>query len=118
MTGHSNPIRFFTAVTLTVALAACNSAAPGPQASAAYAPAPQRATHADLQLPAGTPCSADIQRWQAVQDNDIAAGQVGDSVARQIAGEIAGASAACRAGRDAEARSMVVQSRRSHGYPS
>lgn len=99
----------------SLALAGCNS--PAPQAPAPQAAAPSPVTPSSFKLPEGSGCSGDIARWQAIQDNDRATGHVGDSVYNQIRGEIAQASAACQAGKDAEARALVRASRARHGYP-
>lgn len=99
-------------------LAACNSNAPAPQASA---PPPAQAaagvTPSSFRMPEGAGCSADIARWKAIQDNDIATGHVSKAVYDRIQNDIAQASAACAAGRDAEARAMVRASRVRNGYP-
>ena len=69
-------------------------------------------------LPSGTGCSASIARWQAIQDNDLNSGHVGQSVYNQIQKDIEQASAACQAGKDAEAEAIVRASRARHGYPA
>lgn len=97
-----------------MALAGCDamgtSTAPG-YATQAYTPP-------NFKLPEGKGCSAAVSRWQAVQQNDYASGNVNVSVYKQIQGEIAKAADACSAGRDAEATAMVAASRRRHGYPA
>jgi hypothetical protein len=45
-------------------------------------------------------------------------GQIAQSVYNQIHGEIAAAAQACSVGHDEEARSMVLASRKRHGYPT
>jgi hypothetical protein len=95
------------------ALAGCNT--PAPQAAA---PGAQVVTPADFKLPEGGGCAGDIARYRAIQGNDLAMGNVAQAVYDQIKAEIAGAERACWAGRDAEARSMILASRRRHGYPS
>jgi hypothetical protein len=97
-------------------LVGCNSSAPPPQPAAPPA-ARLSYTPSDFQMPAGAGCTGDVSRWQAVQENDRKMGQVNDAVYAEIAGEIARAADACRAGRDAEARAMVQASKRRHGYP-
>ncbi len=98
------------------ALAACN--APAPQASAPPAPGSVAVTPAGFQLPEGTDCSAKIARYRAVQDNDLSMGHVVQSVYNQIKRDTDAASRVCKAGRDAEAKSMVAASERRHGYPA
>ena len=100
-----------------LALASCNST-PAPQA---IATAPQRAvspiTPQGFRLPEGAGCSGAIARYRAVIANDRDTGNVNESVYKQIEGEISGASAACAAGRDGEAMSLVSASKSRHGYP-
>ena len=110
------PLTFLAAAML----AGCNSTAPAPAPEAA---APQQAartniTPPDFKLPEGSGCSADIARWQAIQQNDLNMGHVGQNVYNEIQREISAASAACAAGRDGEARAMVSASKRKHGYPA
>ncbi len=100
-----------------LALAACNSTAPAPQA-AAPAPGSAAVTPPGFQLPAGGDCSAEIARYRAIQDNDLSMGHVAQSVYDQIKGEIANAERECAAGHDAQARAMIVASKQKHGYPT
>jgi hypothetical protein len=105
------------------ALAACNSAGPGGTASgtppaSSYAGLPPGVSPEGFKLPDGKGCSADIARWKAIQDNDLNTGHVSQTVYDRIQGDIAKASEACQAGRDAEASSLVRQSRVRNGYPA
>ena len=109
-------IRFGFASALLLLTAGCNSSPP-PVASAPPRPASANVTPSDFRLPGGAGCSGDVANWQAIQDNDLRMGHVNQSVYNQIRSEIAQASAACSAGRDAEARSMVHASKARHGYP-
>lgn len=95
-----------------LALAGCNT--PAPEAAA---PGAQVVTPANFKLPEGVGCAGDIARYRAIEDNDLAMGNVAQSVYDQIKAEIAGAERACSAGYDAEARSMILASRKRHGYP-
>ena len=100
------------------ALASCNST-PAPQAVVA---APQQRAVSPLtpqgfKLPEGTGCSGAIARYRAVIANDRDTCNVNDKVYQQIESEISGASAACAAGRDGEAMSLVAASKSRHGYP-
>jgi hypothetical protein len=102
-------------------LAGCNTTSTSPPAASTPAPsayATQSYTPQNFVLPGGSGCAADIARWQAIQNNDYASGNIGLPVYKQIKQEIAAASAACSAGRDAEASSMIASSRRRHGYPA
>lgn len=102
-----------------LALASCNSS-PQPQA-VATAQLPQRAvsplTPQDFKLPEGAGCTGAIARYRAVVGNDHQTGNVGESVYRQIEGEISGAAAACAAGKDGEAMRLLAASKSRHGYP-
>ena len=77
----------------------------------------QRFTPKNFQLPDGSGCAGDVARWQAVQANDYASGNVNLKIYNQIQAEIARAAEACQAGRDAEARRLVASSKSRHGYP-
>ena len=98
-------------------LAGCNSAGMAP---AAPPPAPGSLVVApsNFQMPQGTGCAADVARYRAVQDDDLAMGQIKRSVYDQIHGEIAAAAQACSEGHDEEARGMILASRKRHGYPT
>lgn len=71
-----------------------------------------------FELPKGGDCNAEIARYRAIQQNDLAMGHVAQSVYNQIKGEISAAEKVCAAGKDAQARSMIVASKRRHGYPT
>ena len=77
----------------------------------------QRFTPRAFRLPEGSGCAGDVARWQAVQANDYASGNVNLKIYNQIQAEIARASEACEAGRDADARKLVASSKSRHGYP-
>ncbi len=79
--------------------------------------ATQPFTPPSFKMPTGAGCAGDVSRWQAVQDNDYASGNIGLKVYHQIRDEIAGADALCRAGHDPEARGLIHASKRRHGYP-
>ncbi len=120
-------IRSAMLVTCLGALTACNSTSQRPAVTPApvQAPAPTQEpatipgyiTPSDFKLPQGAGCSGDVARFQAVQDNDLRMGHVNPSVYQQIKSEIAAAAAACSAGRDGEASSMIRASKSRHGYP-
>jgi hypothetical protein len=114
-------IHALAVLALPLALAACNTSAPSPQASApppgAYANLPAGVSPPGFKLPEGAGCTGAIARWQAIQDNDLATGHVGRSVYDRIRKDIDQASAACQAGRDGEAQAIVRASRARNGYP-
>lgn len=103
-----------------MALGSRNST-PAPQAIASQSAPQSRAvspiTPQGFKLPEGAGCSGAIARYRAVVANDRDTGNVNDSVYKQIEGEISGASAACAAGRDGEAMSLIAASKSRHGYP-
>lgn len=100
-----------------LALAGCGSALAG---SSTDAPKPNsiRVAPRDFKMPEGGGCSGDIARYRAVQDDDLAMGQIAQSVYNQIHSEIETAARACAAGRDREASAMILASRKRHGYPT
>lgn len=98
------------------ALAGCN--APRQTAPAVEPAGPRRPGPAAQQLPEGAGCSASIARYRSVMENDLSMGHVNQSVYGQIQGEISEAAAACAAGQDAKALSLVRASRARHGYPA
>lgn len=103
---------------LVLALAGCNTAAPpATPAPGAYAGLPAGVSPPGFRLPEGAGCTGAIARWKAIQENDLATGHVGQSVFDRIQKDISQASAACEAGRDAEAQAMVRASRARNGYP-
>ena len=63
-------------------------------------------------------CSAAIERFQAILNQDIKMGRVDRPVYDQAMRELASAAASCRAGRNAAALAAVKASERRHGYPS
>ena len=99
-----------------LALSACNT--PAPQASAPPVPGSVAVTPQNFQLPEGGDCHAEIARYRAIQDNDLSMGHVAQSVYNQIKREIGSAEGACTAGHDAEAKAMIVASKKRHGYPT
>jgi hypothetical protein len=107
------------AVGTTLLLAGCNSTQPQATVTATAPPAysGSNITPSNFRMPDGAGCSGDVARWQAVQDNDLSTGNVNQSVYNQIKVDIDRASAACQAGRSAEASSIVRASRARHGYP-
>ena len=70
-----------------------------------------------FKLPDGNGCAGDVARWQAVQANDYAGGNVGLKVYNEIQNEIDRAAALCAAGQDAAARKLIAASKSRHGYP-
>jgi hypothetical protein len=69
-----------------------------------------------LQAAATAGCSGEIARYRAVMANDLATGHVNKAVHARISAEIDQASAACAAGRDADAVRMVNAAKARYGY--
>ena len=105
------PIRTVALLAATALSACTQTGVPEPTAAPASGVTPSA-----FALPAGAGCSGDIARYRAVMDNDLATGHVNRSVYDRVAGELGRASAACTAGRDAEAVRMVAATRARHGY--
>jgi hypothetical protein len=111
--------RSLLALAAALLLAACNAS---PSSVAVNTPPPaatdqQTGTAVpSFNLPAGTACSNDINSYETIASNDLDTGNVEQSVYDQIQVEMKSAAAACQAGRDAEARSIVADSKRKHGY--
>jgi hypothetical protein len=98
-----------------VLLAGCNEMAAAPQAAA---PEPNSTDATPQTMPGGEGCAGDIARYRAVQDADVASGNLARSVYNQVKKEIAEADAECQAGHDAQARASIIASRKRHGYPA
>jgi hypothetical protein len=97
------------AALVALPLAACNQ-------TAATAPGSASVTPSGFNLPSGSGCGGEISRYRAVMSSDLAMGHVNQSVYNRVDREIAGAEAACAAGRDAEALRMVNATKARHGY--
>jgi hypothetical protein len=95
-----------------ILLAGCNqAAAPPPSASV------QGVTRSSFQLPSGSGCAGEVGRFHAVIDNDVQIGHLNKSVYDRMVAEVDRASAACAAGRDAEATSLLRSTKSRFGYP-
>ena len=103
------PRPLWLAAVVALPLAACNQ-------TAATAPGSANVTPSGFNMPSGSGCGGEISRYRAVMSNDLAMGHVNQSVYNRVDREIAGAEAACAAGRDAEAVRMVNATKARHGY--
>lgn len=101
----------FAIVAAAIALAACNetNGAVGPVVSSPVVPS---AYH----LPAGAPCSTEIDTYQAVVAHDLQTGNVEQKVAEQIHSEVSRAAAACSSGQNSQAHALIASSKARHGY--
>lgn len=61
-------------------------------------------------------CNERLDRYQAVVGSDHRTGNVNESVYVQIESELSRAAAACAAGREGEALSLIHESEVRHGY--
>jgi hypothetical protein len=100
-----------------LALAGCNTRPLEPEAAA---PASRAAYVSDLnfKLPEGGGCNADIARFQALIDNDLASGHVDQSVHSALVGELESARRQCQAGDESRALAMLAVAKKRHGYPA
>lgn len=100
-----------------VLLSACQT----PTASAPPAPPPEQAapgvTPSTFRMPGGTGCSGEVERFQAVIDNDLATGHTTKSVHDRVSAEIARARTSCAAGNEAGATGQIRATKARFGYP-
>lgn len=95
----------------SLALGACTQTAAAPPPGAIPGVTPNT-----FHMPAGGGCSGDIARFQAVLKNDVGTGNVAQSVYDRAEPDLNRASAACSAGRDGEARSILASTKSRFGY--
>ncbi|KQU51904.1 hypothetical protein ASG72_10445 [Bosea sp. Leaf344] len=97
------------------ALSACQTAAPP------AAPPPEQAaagvTPNSFRMPSGAGCSGEVERFQAVMDNDLATGHTTKGVHAQVSAQIAAARQSCAGGNDAGATSQIRATKARFGYP-
>ena len=98
-------------------LGACQSTSGGPPA----APPPEQAapgvTPSTFRMPAGTGCSGEVERFQAVIDNDVATGHTTKGVHDRVSGEIAQARTLCAGGNEGGAIGKIRTTKAKFGYP-
>jgi hypothetical protein len=80
------------------------------------APMPRAVMTVDVSLPPGAPCTERYDRYQTVVEADHRTGNVNEPVYAEIERELSRAAAACAAGQDGEALSLIHQSEARHGY--
>lgn len=100
---------------LGLALAACQTAAPPPAPPPESAPA--GVTPSSFRLPGGTGCSGEVERFQAVMDNDLQTGHTTKSVHTRVSSEIATARQSCAAGNEGGAIAQIRATKAKFGYP-
>lgn len=100
-----------------VLLSACQTST----VSAPPAPPPEQAapgvTPSSFRMPTGTGCSGEVERFQAVMDNDLATGHTTKGVHDRVSGEISRARSTCAAGNEAGAISQIHATKARFGYP-
>lgn len=98
-------------------LSACQT----PSGSPPPAPPPSQAapgvTPSTFHMPTGTGCSGEVERFQAVIDNDLDTGHTTKSVHDRVSGEISRARTTCSGGNDAGAISQIRATKAKFGYP-
>jgi hypothetical protein len=103
------------AAALGLSLAACQSAGPPPAPSPAQAPT--GVTPNTFRMPSGSGCAGEVDRFQAVMDNDLSTGHTTKGVHTRVSAEIDNARKSCAAGNDAGAISQIRATRTKFGYP-
>lgn len=109
----------YPALALTLMLAGCNAnrASPVVELAPPATPAHIRVTSPDLGAPQGGGCAGDIAKFRAIQENDLAKGNVERSVYAQIQADLAEADQACKAGDALRAEGLLRATKAKHGYP-
>jgi hypothetical protein len=99
------------------ALAACQTPSGPPPA-----PSPEQAatgvTPNTFRLPTGTGCNGEVERFQAVMDNDLATGHTTKGVHTRVSAEISTARSTCAAGNEGGAIGQIRATKARFGYPS
>jgi len=102
---------------LAFGLAACQTPAPSTPA----APSPEQAatgvTPNTFRMPTGSGCSGEVERFQAVMDNDLATGHTTKGVHTRVSAEISTARSTCAAGNEGGAVSQIRATKARFGYP-
>jgi hypothetical protein len=98
-------------------LAACQT----PPGGTPPAPSPEQAatgvTPNTFRMPTGSGCSGEVERFQAVIDNDLATGHTTKGVHTRVSSEISTARASCTAGNDGGAIGQIRATKARFGYP-
>jgi hypothetical protein len=104
-------------VALAFGLAACQTAT----VATPPAPPPEQAgagvTPNTFRMPSGTGCSGEVERFQAVIDNDLATGHTTKGVHTRVSAEISTARSTCAAGNEGGAIGQIRATKARFGYP-
>ena len=107
----------FAAAFAALPLAACQTPAGGPPP----APPPEQAapgvTPSTFRMPQGSGCAGEVDRFQAVMDNDLSTGHTTKGVHTRVSAEIDTARKSCAAGNEAGAIGQIRATRAKFGYP-
>jgi hypothetical protein len=102
--------------TIGLTLAACQTPSGPPPA-----PSPEQAatgvTPNTFRMPAGSGCSGEVERFQAVIDNDLATGHTTKGVHTRVSTEIATARRSCAAGSEGGSIGQIRATKAKFGYP-
>ena len=102
---------------LGLALGACQTASSPPPAPPPSQAAPG-VTPSTFSMPTGSGCSGEVERFQAVIDNDLATGHTTKGVHDRVSAEIARARTTCSAGQDGAATAQIRGTKARFGYPA
>lgn len=100
------------------ALAACQSVGPSPAPPAPSDYTVPGVTPSTFRLPSGTGCSGEVERFQAVMDNDLASGHTTKGVHARVSSQIATARSTCAGGNDGGATGQIRATKAKFGYPA
>ena len=100
-----------------VLLSACQTPSGGPPPAPPPGQAAPGVTPSTFHMPTGSGCSGEVERFQAVIDNDFATGHTTKGVHDRVSGEISRARSTCSAGNEAGAISQIRATKARFGYP-
>ena len=111
-------MRHLLALALSASLlSACQTPSGGPPPAPPPSQAAPGVTPSTFHMPTGTGCSGEVERFQAVIDNDLDTGHTTKSVHDRVSGEISRARTTCSGGNDAGAISQIRATKAKFGYP-
>lgn len=105
------------AVLCGLTLAACQTPSGGPPPAPPPSQAAPGVTPSTFHMPTGSGCSGEVERFQAVMDNDLATGHTTKGVHDRVSAEISRARSTCAAGNEAGAISQIRATKSKFGYP-
>jgi hypothetical protein len=96
---------------IALSLAACTQTASAPPPGAVPGVTPTT-----FRMPDGSGCAGELARFRAVLKNDVQTGNVGEGVFNRASGDLGRGDAACAAGREGEALSILASTKSRYGY--